>query len=234
MLSASLVGGHMSSRSLALVALLSLPAMAQAGDVTLPADLQWCADTGDVLMAMPDANEATEGVIEAEGKAFGLRGTLTAIMEQDTLVNLRFRTFDTDSNLAAAKKSLTGSYGEGTFEDRSSKGGDRRLKMEWEVDAAQKVSLKVNSEQIYVSWEVDPSRCIEQETVQRGLTDAEKADIEANTKKKAIAFDPYAEKIEDVDARKKAADDAKKKAEKGEEAEEAEVKKDPNDTEIDW
>lgn len=224
----------MSVRSLALALLFSIPAMAYAGEVELPAGLSWCAGAGDVILALPDSQELGEGVIEGEVRAFGLRGTLTALMDSDELLGVRFRCFDTDANLAAVKKALIKQHGEGTFQDRTREGGDRRLKMEWEIDAQQSLSMKVNSEQIYVSWEVEPSHCIQDEKVREGLTDAEKADIEATTKKKVIAFDPFAEDIEAIDARKKTADDAKK-SEVEKKAEEEEAKKeDPKDVEIDW
>jgi hypothetical protein len=218
-------------RALALTALLSA-GLASAGEVQLPSDLQWCADRGDVTTALPDATELSDGVIEGEGTAFGLRGTMTALLEEDQLLGVRFRCFDTDKSLAAVRSALTGLHGEGTVEDRTREGGDRRLKIEWEVDAQQSVSLKVNSEQIYVAWEAVPARCIEAQKARTGLTDAEKADIEATTKKKAIAFDPFDEKIEDVDARKKAKEDAEKKEK--EDAEEEAPKEEPKDVDIDW
>ncbi|MCO4772081.1 MAG: hypothetical protein KDA24_18760 [Deltaproteobacteria bacterium] len=222
----------MSIRPVLFALLLSAPGVATAGDVELPLDLEWCADSGDVMLALDDPRELSEGVIEAEAKAFGLRGTVTALTDEDMLVGLRFRLFDTDANLKAIKGTLTKRHGEGTWKDRSTEGGDRRLKAEWEVDANQTLALKVNSEQIYVAWEVDPSHCAAPEKVQEGLTDAEKADIEATTKKKAIAFDPYAEDIEDVEARKKAADDAKKS--EVEKEEEKKKEEEPTDVEIDW
>ena len=215
-----------------LLALLLSPSLAFAGEVQLPNGLAWCADTADVLLALEDSNELSDGVIEAEAKAFGLRGTLTALLDSDELVGVRFRCFDTDTNLKTVQGALSKLHGEGKLEDRTREGGDRRLKMEWEVDALQSVSMKVNSEQIYVVWEVNPSHCLQAEAKRTGLTDAEKADIEATTRKKAIAFDPFAEEISDVDARKKAKEDAKKSEEKKEEESKAEEK--PDDVDIDW
>ena len=227
----------MFARSLVFAAFLSLPGLAHAGGVALPMSLSWCDDEADVLLGLDDARVITEGVIESQAMAFGLRGTLTALTEDGVLVGVRFRMFDTDANLAKVKSTLTKRHGEGTWKDRSSGGADRRLKGEWEIDAQQSLAVKVNSEQIYVTWELDSSKCLAQEGPHDGsLTDAEKADIEATTKKKAIAFDPFAEDIEDVDARKKASDDAKKsEEEKQREEEEEEAKtKAPEDVDIDW
>lgn len=225
----------MFARSLMLAAFLSLPGLAHAGEVVLPMDLSWCDDEADVLLGLDDARVVTEGVIESEAKAFGLRGTLTALTEDGVLVGVRFRMFDTDANLAKVKSTLTQRHGEGTWKDRSSGGADRRLKGEWEVDAQQSLAVKVNSEQIYVSWELDSAKCLEQEGPHDGsLTDAEKADIEATKKKKAIAFDPFAEDIEDVDARKKASDDAKKSEEEKQREEEEAKTEAPEDVDIDW
>ena len=234
MLNTTVPGDLMFARSLAFVLVLSAPATTLAGEVDLPAGLEWCADTGDVLLALPDVQMLSEGVIEGEARAFGLRGTLTMLTDSDQLNGVRFRCFDTDANLAALKQTFNKRHGEGTTEDRTREGGDRRLKIEWEVDAKQSLSMKVNSEQIYVAWEVDPDFCTEETRAQEGLTDAEKADIEATTKKKAIAFDPFAEDIEDVDARKKASDDAKKSEEERKEEAEKKEEKPPTDVEIDW
>ncbi len=198
-------------------------------------NLSWCDAEADVLLGLDDAKVVTEGVIESEAKAFDLRGTLTALTEDGMLVGVRFRLFDTDENLAKVKSTLTKRHGEGTWKDRSNEGVDRRLKGEWEIDAQQSLAVKVNSEQIYVNWEVDSAKCFEQEGPHDGsLTDAEKADIEATRTKKAIAFDPFAEDIEDVDARKKASDEAKKSEEEKRQEEEEAKKEVPEDVDIDW
>ncbi len=219
--------------ALASLAALTVPGLASAGSVSLPLDLSWCADAGDVMLEMDDPRELSEGVIEAETKHFGLRGTMTALFDQSELYSVRFRLFDTQENLATIKKALTKAHGEGKWEIKDTpEGAARRMKAEWEVDAAQSIALKVNSEQIYVSWEVPLGHCAEEVEKRTGLTEAEKADIEATTDKKAIDFDPFAEDIEDIEARKKEKDDAKKS--EAEKEREKEKEEEPTDVDIDW
>jgi len=212
---------------------LAVPGLASAGSVSLPLDLSWCADSGDVMLEMDDPRELSEGVIEAEAKHFGLRGTVTALFEDSELTGVRFRLFDTEEHLTAVKKAITKAHGEGTWTVKDTpEGAARRMKAKWEVDANQSLALKVNSEQIYVSWEVTPGHCAEVVEERTGLTDAEKADIEATTEKKAIDFDPFAEDIEDIEARKKEKDEAKKSEEEKER--EKEKEEEPTDVDIDW
>jgi len=216
------------------LALGSLATPAVAGEVVLPLELDWCATRAEVEAKLSDANELTEGVIESQATAWGLRGTFTGVFEDDMLVTARFRLFETEKSYQQVLAALKKQHGDGVLKDRTKEGMARNLRHDWEVDAEQTVQLKISSEQIYVSWEVWASRCVAAEAERTGLTDAEKADIEASSKKKAINFDPLAEDIEDVDDRKKKADDAKKSAEEKEEAKAKEAEPDPDDVDIDW
>lgn len=213
---------------------LALPGTASAGEVSLPLDLAWCAPRAEVEAKLSSPNELTEGVIESEAKAFGLRGTFTGVFEDEMLVTARFRLFETEEAYQKVKKALSRELGEGRLKDRTKEGMARNLRIDWEVDAETTVQLKISSEQIYVSWEVWASRCVAAEAAREGLTDAEKADLEATSKKKAINFDPLAEDIEDVDERKKKADEAKKSEEEKEEEKRKEDEPDPDDVDIDW
>lgn len=219
---------------LILASLLALPGLATAGDVSLPLDLSFCDDTVDVRGALTQPiTELSEGVLEAEVEAFGIRGTATAVLSDGALTQFRFRTFDNDANLSGIRKKLEARHGEGAFSDRSSKGGDRRVKYVYSVAGEVSLDLATNSEQIYVSWEAPLGFCSgDQAPARTGLTDAEKADMEATADKPAIAFDPYAMDPEDLEEKMEAKEEKKKsEAEKEREAQKAE---DPGDVDIDW
>ena len=207
---------------------------AVAGEVELPLDLAWCATRADVESKLSSPSELTDGVVESEATAFGLRGTFTGVFDDAMLVNVRFRLFETEAAYQTIRKTLEATHGVGRLKDRTKEGMARNLMLDWEIDAEQTVQLKISSEQIYVAWEVWSSRCVAPEVVQEGLTDAEKSDLEATSNKPTINFDPIGEDVEDVDDRKKAADDAKKSKSETEEEKKKEAEPDPVDREIDW
>ena len=91
------------------------------------------------------------------------------------------------------------------------------------------MQLKLQSEQVFVSFEPAPGRC-GGEVTKTGLSDQEKADAEALKEKKAVNWDPYAD---DVDKR---AVEKKKEDKKPEEEEKEDKKEEPTaaDDEIDW
>lgn len=215
--------------------LLCVPASAFAGEVALPLGWGWCAERPGVESSLSGAYELTEGVVESEAVVFGVRGSITAVFEADLLIEARFRCFDNDANLKAIESGLAKQHGAGVRKERSKEGLARSFTVDWEVDTEQHVALKVGSESIKVNWQVPASRCVEIQQRREGLSDAEQADLDASSKKPAIAFDPYGETIEDVEARKKATDDAKKGEETKEaEEEEAKAPPPPKDAEIDW
>ncbi len=222
------------NRSALVLALSLLAGPAVASEVDLPLDLTFCEARDSVEAKMDSPNELSLGVVEAEGKAFGIRGTLTTVFEDEILVTVRWRGFETEDVFRKVRDTLVKRHGDGVLKDRTREGMTRNLSMDWEIDAEQTVQLRVSSEQISVNWEIWASRCIAEEAPQEGLTDAEKADIEASTKKKAIDFDPLAEDIEDVDQRKKDADEAKKSEAEVEEEKRKEAEPTPEDVDIDW
>ena len=211
-----------------------LPATALAGEVALPLGWVWCSDRPSVEATLAAPHELTDGVVEAEASVFGVRGTVTAVFEEDLLVEARFRCFDDDKHLAAVEGALTKAHGAGVKKDRSKEGLARSFSRDWEIDAEQELALRVGSEQIKVSWIVPATRCVAEQERRKGLSDAEQADLDATAKKPAIAFDPYSEDIEAVEARKKAADDAKKSEEKKAEETKKEDEPPPKDGDIDW
>lgn len=222
-------------RTTALVLAITVMAgPALAAEVQLPLELAWCEAREAVEAKLSSPSELTDGVVESEAKAFGARGTITAVFEDGLLLSVRFRVFETEDVYRKVKEELTRIHGEGQLKDRTKEGMARNLTITWEVDAEQTLQLKVSSEQLYVLWEVWPSHCIAAEAARVGLSDAEQADLDASTKKKAIDFDPLAEDIEDVDERKKTADDAKKSEAEAEEDKRKEEEPPPADVEIDW
>jgi hypothetical protein len=222
------------NRSALVLALSLLAGPAVAAEVELPLDLAFCEARDSVEAKLDSPNELSLGVVEAEGKAFGVRGTITTVFEDEILVTVRWRGFETEDVFNKVSGALVKLHGEGVVKDRTREGMTRNLSRDWEIDAEQTVQLRVSSEQISVNWEIWASRCIAEEAPQEGLTAAEKADIEASTKKKAIDFDPLAEDIEDVDERKKESDDAKKSEAQVEEEKRKETEPPPDDVEIDW
>ncbi len=216
------------------LALAALAGPAAAAESDLPLDLTWCEARESVEAKLTDPSELTGGVVESQATVFGLRGTVTAIFEDAVLLTLRFRVFETEKAFTTIKADLMRSHGEGVLKDRTKEGMARNLSLKWEIDADRALQLKVSSEQIYVNWEVAPSYCLQEEAARVGLSDTEKADIEATKKRDAIHFDPMEEDIEDVNDRKKTADDAKKSEAQVEEEKEKEKKPDPKDVDVDW
>jgi hypothetical protein len=195
---------------------------ASAADLQLPLGASFCESRANVEFGMEDPRELADDVIESTVSVWGLEGFVTATFERDRLVNLRVRFFDEGEDMPRVRKKLEGMMGPG---------GDSGRKTHWSPGGARTVTLRLQSEQIYVTFEIDPDSCGVIEAAVQGLTDQEKADLESVRKKQAIGFDPY----EDVDDTEPV---IKKKPEKDEtedaKEEEEEETPDPKDLDIDW
>ena len=208
-----------------LIALISLilgaPSLAWGGAPELPVGLRWCQSIGEVLERLPDSREMSDDVLDSTVTVWGVEGFLSAIMDDGQLISLRFRAFDIPSDQKKVRSRLVRSYGEG---------GTSGSTTRWSVGEGVKLSLKLQSEQIFVGWETAPGYCGE-EVVKGGLSDQEKADAEAMKDRKAVAWDPYADDIEEDAVKKK----VKKKEDEKEEEKKKKKKKSPvGDGDIDW
>ena len=108
-------------------------------------------------------------------------------------------------------------------------GGESGKKIHWSPATAQKVTLRLQSEQIYVTFEIEPDGCGVIEREAGGLTDQEKADLESVRKKQAIGFDPYEDTDDTEPVVKKEEEEEAKKKEEEKAVEEATPEPD-----IDW
>ncbi len=203
-----------------LAALLTTPAV--AGELELPLGAKWCDSWENVEFSMEQPQEMAGEVLESTAALWGYEGFVTATFEERQLVNMRVRIFDEGDTLAKVRGKLEGMMGAG---------GESGTKVHWSPGPAQKVMLRLQSEQVYVTFEIDPDACGEGGVKETGLTDQEKADLEAIEKKQAIGFDPYADTNDEEQAVDKKKEEEKKE-EKEEEKEEEE--EDPDDLDIDW
>ena len=92
---------------------IAIPGVVHAADSGLPLGLNWCQAIGEVLAKMPDAREMNEDVLDSTRKVWGVEGFVSAIMEDDKLVGMRFRAFETSADLKKVRAALVRSYGEG-------------------------------------------------------------------------------------------------------------------------
>jgi hypothetical protein len=199
---------------------IAVAGLAQAREAALPLGLHWCQSIGEVLAKMPNAREMNDDVLDSTVTVWGVEGFLSAIMDEDKLVGMRFRAFELPSDLKKVQAGLRRGYGEG---------GTRGTSTSWAPGGGVSLVLKLQSEQIFVAWETAPGHC--GGAVERtGLSDQEKADAEALKDKKAVDWDPYADDVDKNAVKKKV--DAKKKEEEKEE----EKKDEPTikDDEVDW
>jgi len=199
---------------------IASPGLAQAREPALPLGLHWCQSIGEVLAKMPNAREMSDDVLDSTVTVWGVEGFLSAIMDEDKLVGMRFRAFEVAADLKKVQTALGRNYGEG---------GTRGTSTNWAPGGGVSVVLKLQSEQIFVGWETAPGHC-GGAAERAGLSDQEKADAEALKDKKAVDWDPYADDV-GKNAVKKKADEKKK-----EEAKEEEKQAEPTikDDEVDW
>jgi hypothetical protein len=203
-----------------LVLCMGISGTSYAREPALPLGLAWCQPIGEVLAKMPDAREMSDDVLDSTKRVWGVEGFVSAIMEDDKLVSIRFRAFEAPADLKKIRSALVRNYGQG---------GSRGTATHWAVEGGVRVEMKLQSEQIFIHWETSPGRC-ETGEKRSGLSDQEKADAESLKAKKAVNWDPYADDVDQEAVKKKAA----KKEEKEEEKEEKKDEPTLNDDEVDW
>ncbi len=199
---------------------LFFASMAWASELSLPAGLQWCQTRVEVEERLGHGQELTGDVYDANKVVWAVDGFISAVFEEDRLIGVRFRAFETPS---AVKKVIT------ALGKNLGKGGERRSGYHWSPGKSQSVDYKVQSEQIYVNYEVPFDYCGNSLAHDGSLSDQEKADLKSLEEKKVVTWDPYSDSIEASVVDKK---DEKKKdeAKEKEEKEDKEVK----DGDIDW
>ncbi len=208
---------------------------ALAGEPELPAGLTFCADRAAIDAALGEVNELTDEMLETNLKLWGLEGVIRVVLEEQKLVTARFRVFETPTSLKTIKGKLGKQHGEPTVTGSPDDTGYSR-KYTWSPGESVTVEMSRQTEQVYATWEVPPERCSSGPDMQEGLTDQEKADLEAISEKKAIEFDVFSEdleerekQIEEEKKRKAEEEERKAKEEAGEEDEE-----EAGDIDIDW
>jgi len=191
-----------------------------AGGFKLPLGMEWCEERGSVEAKLNAPREAADDVVESTERIWRVDGLLSAIFEQGKLVKVSVRSYETDSHLARTRSALKKMLGEGTLVGK---------KTRWSPSGQGAVELKVQTEQIYAIFEAPSGLCGGPEKAKGGLSDREKADVDAMQHKQAIEWDPYAEEDEEEAPVVK-----RKKQEKKDKVEKKEEEKEEEDEEIDW
>ena len=199
-----------------LALLLSGPVLAEEGAKTsdpieLPLGVTWCQDKAEVGLLMDAPQDIAGSVLESKAKYWKLEGFINAEFEEDRLITIRLRFFWDEASVEKVSKALEKSLGAGAVE---------RRKTTWAPGGSQKVTMRLQSEQIYVTYEIPWDAC-DRPQGPTGLTDQEKADLESVSDKQAIEWDPYAdhddeEPIVDKKAKKTEEEKAKEEEEKEE------------------
>lgn len=198
------------------------PAEEEASQIDLPHSMKWCQPRSEVVSLMSDPQDVAGDVIESKINLWKLDGFVTAEFESERLVTVRVRFFWTEASAAKVKKELEKGLGPGADDGR---------KTTWSLPDGQNVTMRVQSEQIYVTWEIAWDSCEGGNRVPTGPSEQEKADAEAARNKPAIDWDPYADQDDEapiVDKKKK--EEEKKEEKKEEETPTPAVK----DGDIDW
>lgn len=206
---------------LALLLFVAAPALAGAEETALPHDLTWCQPRVEVLEAFDETKELSDDMVDANATYAGVDGFLRLVFEEARLASVEFRFFESVDDVARVTRSLEKELGASTGEGRAAV---------WKREGGETVSLKSQSEQVKVTWEVPIERC-----GSGGLsldeTDQERADRAATKKRKAIQYDPYADEADPnakiVKNKKKAEEQEKKEEQKKKDAE-------VDDGDIDW
>ena len=203
----------------ALALLLSSPALAEdvqeakaTDQIELPLGVTWCQDKAEVELLMDAPQDVAGSVLESKARFWKLDGFINAEFEEGRLITIRLRFFWDEASVEKVKKELVRLLGPGAEE---------RRKTTWAPGGSQKVTMRLQSEQIYVTYEIPWDAC-DRPQGPTGLTDQEKADLEAVSDKQAIEWDPYADHDDEepiVD--KKAKKDEEEEVKKDEEKEEA-------------
>ncbi len=197
---------------------------ALAADVELPLGVTWCESQDNVAFSMEDPREVAGDVLESTASVWGMEGFVTVTHDDGRLVGMRLRFFEDSDTMARVRR---------TLEKMLGPGGESGKKTHWSADDGATVTMRLQSEQIYVNFEIDPDRCGAAGEAPRGLTDQEKADLEASSRKDAIKWDPYADADPDAPIVQKP-EEEKKKEEEEEEKKKEEEEKRAEDLDIDW
>ncbi len=219
---------------IAVAALAMSAAPAAAGEPELPAGLTFCAERAAIDAALGEINELTDEMLESNLTLWGLDGVIRVVLEEQKLVTARWRCFESPKALKTIKAKLGGRHGEPAVTGAPDDTGYSR-KYTWSPGNSVTVEMSRQTEQVYATWEVPPERCSSGPDKQEGLTDQEKADLEAVSEKKAIEFDVFSEDLEERE--KEIEDEKKRKAEEEEKKakeEAGEEEEDPEDIDIDW
>jgi hypothetical protein len=198
----------------------------EAKKIPLPLGMEWCQTRAEVGAVMKAPQDVAGDVLESTMDLWKLDGFATAEFEADALILIRLRFYGEPDGPEHTKirKALEKDLGEGAT--------DRR-RMHWIVGDGQKVTMRAQAEQVFVTYEIPWNSCEGDERKPEGLTDQEKADMEDVREKRAVEWDPY--EADDVHAPavdRKAAEEKKAEEKPEEEAEEATPALDDGD--IEW
>ncbi|MBN93275.1 MAG: hypothetical protein CL928_04275 [Deltaproteobacteria bacterium] len=194
---------------------------AWAADATLPLGLSWCAPQLEVLADYPDAREMSEDVYDISTTVWGVEGFVSLVFDSERLVSVRVRAFETDKDVKKLRSKVEGLYGPG---------GVRGTTTNWSPGSGETVQLKLQSEQIYLNFEMALERCGDSTQKERGPSEQELKDAEALKRKPVFQWDPYSDDPEQRIVEKK----DKKKDKKKEEKEAEEGDPEYKDGDIDW
>jgi hypothetical protein len=199
---------------------LLLSGSAFAGGFALPLGVEWCEARTSVESKMDSPREAADDVVESTARVWRVDGFLSAIFDADKLVKMSVRSYETETHVARTRAALKKMLGEGVASGE---------KVRWSPTGKGSVQFKVQTEQVYVTFEAPTGICGVEEAKEKTLSDREKSDLKATQRSQAVEWDPYAdEEFEDEPVVKRKKKEAPKKEEK--EAEEDE----PDDEDIDW
>lgn len=182
----------------------------EPSQVQLPLGVTWCQDKAEIELMMDAPMDVAGSVLESKVRLWKLDGFINAEFEEERLITIRLRFFWDEASVGKVKKELEKLLGPGAEE---------RRKTTWAPGGSQKVMMRLQSEQIYVTYEIPWDACDRP----RGplvLTDQEKADLEAVSDKQAIEWDPYADHDDEEPIVDKKEKEEEAKEEKKEEKEE--------------
>lgn len=195
-----------------------------AGELELPLGVSWCEVQSNVEFSMEDPREVAGDVLESTASVWGMEGFVTMTFDEDRLVGIRLRFFEDEDTLARSRR---------TLEKMLGPGGESGKKVHWSLDGGGQATMRVQSEQVYVLFEIDPARCGAGAAQEQGLTDQEKADLDATEKKDAITWDPYADADPDAPIVTKPPEEVQAAEEEDKKKKEEEEKR-AEDIDIDW
>jgi hypothetical protein len=213
--------------SAALLGLVAGPAAAAppATPIELPLALAWCEPMPDSAGKLVTPNEVADDTLEAKAKVWGVDGFVSAIFDEERLIAVRFRAYQTAKSEAAVKAAL---------EKQLGAGASRGSGLNWAPGEDQTVQMKLQSEQIYVNYEIPFDACSTMGPHDGSLSEQEKKDLEAVSKKNAVDFDPYTAKDPGAETLVEKRVEAAKKADEEKREEQEKKDADVKDSDVDW